>query len=263
MAKKVTPKKDAPKSPRKPRGWRDEHLFTIWEICRGGGSDRRIRDVLGISGATLTAWMRDVPLLADGMRRARESIKNDALGRFFEYIHGHLPDELRGLWDELKMNSKDKEGGLARNMRLVEQEPVLHQQHLFLHAYAASMFNASAAVRLLGIPVRRLEQWEKDPEFGRLLKEVDFHKKCFFQDALMDLVGARNPRAVLFANERVNRDEYGKRIGVEVSGKVEVEHQHKMIILNQVADRLSFETRQELLEVFRSIEMEKENEHNN
>lgn len=259
--KKKTPLPKNKNSTPKPhvKGWRDEHLFTIWEICRNGGTDRMIRDVLGISGATLTAWMRDVPLLAEGMQRARELLESSAVERFFEYIHGHLPADLRALWETMKRNVEDKDklgGGLARNMELVAAEPVINQQHLFLHAYASSFFNASAAVRVLGISVRKLEVWQKDAGFRRLLEEVNFHKKGYFQNALMGLVEKGDPRAILFANERVNREEYGRRIGLEISGKVEVEHQHKMIMMKDVADRLSFDTRQELLEVFRAIEAE-------
>lgn len=230
--------------------WRDEYLFDAWEFARNGMNNTDIAKALGTDTKTFKRWCDRVPLLGEGLAHARERARANAVGGFFEYIYRHLPKDLRELWEELKMNMSSQKGK-DRNISIFRSQNKRDQQHLFLHAYVSRKFNASAACRILGLPVHQLESWKQEPDFRRLMDEVHFHKKCYFEAGLFNLVEKGNAKAILFVNERINREQYGKRVEIVHDGKVQVEHTHKVVLLKELPNGLSHETRLELLEAIR------------
>jgi hypothetical protein len=95
------------------------------------------------------------------------------------------------------------------------------RQQLFIHALCHTGFDLSKACRMVGINRMLIEQWRRDAEFLQLLEEVQFHKKNFFEKALIGLVAEGHPGAVVFVNRTLNADRgYSEKLEVNHSGSV-------------------------------------------
>src|SRR5690606_14891883 len=93
-------------------------------------------------------------------------------------------------------------------------------QQLFCHALLHTAYDISKACHMVGISFNTLNKWRNDLEFLQMLEEVQFHKKNFFENALIGLVGESHPGAVIFANRTLNADR-------GYSDKLELTHETK------------------------------------
>ena len=99
------------------------------------------------------------------------------------------------------------------------------KQRLLVHALSVTRFDLNRCCQMLDISKAHLDRWAKDdPRFAKLWAEVHFQKQNFVESALMELVADGNTRAILFANERLNREQYGQEI--KVTGQVNHVHAH-------------------------------------
>lgn len=104
-------------------------------------------------------------------------------------------------------------------------------------------FNVAHACRVVGVSPQAVAAWrKKDPKFQRLMETVKEAKKDFCDDALMDLVGARDPAAVIFVNKTLNRDRgYDQRVTVHMEGSVNQNHTISVKELSVDAKRMLLE----------------------
>lgn len=165
------------------------------------------------------------------------------------YVYQKLPDRLKKLWDQIDFWDDDAQTGADKIERLLAGESDSVRQHLFLHALVSSSFNPSEAARKVQIPLNKVKRWaETDADFSALMTQILEHKKNFFEGALIDLVKARNPHAVIFVNKTVNADRgYSEKIDLNVSGQVDVNHH--LIPIDDLD--LDLDTRKKLLEAIR------------
>lgn len=225
--------------------WRDEFYVTVYESAKAGMRNEEIAGVLGCTPLTFAQWCKTKRALADALARGRAKDKPT----FTEYVYGRLPLSLKKVWKKINRMSEEA-NGLVKVQRILENKGEHVQQHLFIYAFCNCNFNASRALRKLGLSKATLNKWvESDPNFVALFEEIDWHKANFFEDALVKKIKAGDIHAIIFANKTFNRDRgYGEKTQVEVSG--EVNHTHK--ILNEdVLSRLSLACRQELLQALR------------
>jgi hypothetical protein len=250
------------RSDRKYKGqrWRDSYLFDILFCAFSGMNQNQIENRLKVKDGQLNIWFECVPFLkwCYDYTMFLKGNGDFAVNRFFEYVYGCLPDELKHLWNNLKLyNGKNDRKKVAD---LLLRTPKQQHQHLFIHAYIHCHFKIAHALKFCGLSLTRYYKWmAHDSEFKALMEQVEFYKVAFFEDALIDLVQERNPKAVMFVNERYN-SKYKKTLEVNVSGNIE--HNHKIEISNTILESLSHETRLELFEVLERNGLLKEGEDN-
>jgi len=147
--------------------------------------------------------------------------KNQKPQTFRDYVFRSLTPEAQKVWDEIQFWEGNTNGPQAVNKILANQTTHMRQE-LFVHALVMSNYNISEALRTVGTSYTVFQKWSADPEFRLLIEEIGWHKKNFFENALIDLVAMRVPQVVLHANKTVNADRgYGDRVAVDMNAKVE------------------------------------------
>src|SRR5262245_54840714 len=205
---------------RKPRKWKDEHYVTVYELARSGASKQKIRKVLGVAAVTWSKWWDRRPALRDAFKRAHNSRRG--VQTLSDYIYGKLPKKLRRIWKKLARYSRLK-NGVERIEDLLKDQGKRARQHLWLHAYISSGFNASQACRMLSIARQVFEGWYKnDVEFHELFDGMLTVKKDYFEGALVTLVQDGDSSAIMFVNRTLNADRgYGTKVQLEHTGQIE------------------------------------------
>jgi len=186
-------------------------------------NDPELAAALGITEGRLKEWKQNEPAFYRAIVAAREgsSDSGKSSGVIARHVGNSLPNELRELWDELVEEKSDREAVLYN----LATRGDFDKQRLLVHALSVTRFDLNSCCRLLDISKAQLDKWAKDdPRFPKLWEEVHFQKKNFVESKLMELVADGNSRAVLFANERLNREQYGQEI--KVTGQVQHVHAH-------------------------------------
>lgn len=228
--------------------WKDEFVLTGYDLAREGLAESHIAKALGVSKPTLIEWKRKKPLF----RRALARGKNFSKGTkgtitFADYVYRRLPAELQDVWDRINRLSKCKTAR-ERIDAIMANQGKQARQHLFIHAWIQHNFSISRAMRTCGLSRALFELWKRDPEFLKLVNEIEFHKKNFFEDQLIGLVRNGDTSATIFVNKTYNRDRgYGEKVQVEHTGTIQ--HSHALVSLEDLD--LPLETRKEILAAIR------------
>lgn len=214
-------------------------FYDAWLRCDAPG---KIAESLNISSANvMLQWIERYPEL----KMAKEMALNRRGGTqtFSGYIFKHLSKEAQAVWKEIQFW---EESSSYENIEtILSGQSKRIRQELFIHALVSSSFDVSEALRMVAIPRAAFIHWrDNDLEFRQLVEEIQWHKKNFFEHALMDLVEARHPSAVLFVNRTVNADR-------GYTEKVEVHHSGSVGELNFEDLDLDLETRKKVLEAMR------------
>lgn len=244
---KATRKVEQPKE----KKYQDSIVFDAYEASRSGLSEEGIASLLQIPYITLRRWKNNHPLFALALRKGRlHHTKEDGQVTFRDYVYQRLDPKLQTLWDEINACEKSK-SSIGRLEAMFAQHGVKARQHLFLYAFTASNFNASKALQKVGLAKKTLEGWiERDPDFARLMDEIEWHKGNFFESALVRAVKAGETGAILFANRTFNKDRgYGIKVEHTVSGQIN--HVHTVDVDNL---RLDLETKRKLLDAIEAQE---------
>lgn len=223
--------------------WEDKFYVRAYRLARDGHSDASIHGALGVKKDTWYHWLKVRPALQEAVDEGREA-KSGGVGKFVEFVKGKMPAELVPMWEALTGDKEELRAEAIGHMATMKKS---HRQHLFVRAYISCRFNVSMACRLVGINPLIPAAWRRaDPKFKKMMETIHEAKKDFFEDALMDLVAARDTSATIFANRTVNRDRgYDQRVTVKIEGEVKQDH------VIRVAD-LSQETLAKLLEETRA-----------
>jgi hypothetical protein len=221
--------------------------YFFW-ICHGEHEFTKQAQLIGVHLDTFKSWY-NTPAFKTAREKAEE-LKAGQAQSFGEYVFRQLTPEAQKVWKRIKDCWLDKEtrqrpgqqASLHREMKSLGRKI---RQELFIHALVYSNYNLSEACRLTGVSYNQLNGWRReDTGFKRLIEEVEWHKKNFFEHALMDLVAERYPAAVLFVNRTINADRgYSERLTLE----------HKMDPSFGLDDLdLDLETRKKILEAIRN-----------
>jgi len=151
-------------------------------------------------------------------RKLAEQVKPRREATFAAYVFKQLSPEAQKAWESIRFWSNHKDAS-----KMIEK--LLHphnrrvRQELFIHALVSTTFDTTAACRLACVSKDTLRVWrEEDLEFCQLVEEVQWHKKNFFEKAMLDLVNERHPLATIWVNKTVNADRgYSEKIKVEHS----------------------------------------------
>lgn len=233
--------------------WKDEYIVRVYELARAGMSQAQIIQVLGCSKQTFITWKDRKPALREAFRRGvlyRKGQHAEGFS-FRNYVYNQLSAAAKATWDEIMVfertaNRREKIDAIfaKRGVRM--------RQHLFLYAWTSSNFKFTAALRRVCISSWTFNHWKKtDPEFARLVAEIEQHKKDFFEEHLCSLVAGGDSAATIFANRTYNRDRgYGEHVDVGVTGQIN----HAVYPIDSLD--LPLEARSQILESLRRKRIE-------
>lgn len=206
--------------PQRPRGGAPstKTLLEYYDVALREGIEARQAAALGIAQKTLKQWLAAFPDfelardMAAGHRANRETLNN--------YIYERLSPEAQECWEKIKR--WDRFSAWSKIEALLQGKTKRIRQELFIHALVCSNFDASTAGRMIGVSRPTYERWMKeDLAFQQLIEEITWHRKNFFEKALMNLVETGHPHAVIFVNRTVNADRgYSEKLKIEHSGQV-------------------------------------------
>lgn len=227
--------------------WNDDFYVTAYKLARQGMTNNDIMSFIGVTKPTFIDWVRRRPALNKALEQGRSDKDANFQASFRDYVYQRLSPDLKELWEEINRCER-KDSGFERVEGLLEAKGDRARQHLFLYALVHCNFNPSEACKKIGISTTKLKKWtHNEPEFRELLDEMHWHKGNFFEEGLVKLVREGDTKAIVFANERYNRDRgYGNKVEVKHSGSVN--HTH---MIDVDALELDPETKLKLLEAVR------------
>lgn len=230
--------------------WDDRHLVTVYQLAREGLPEKQIAQALGVKPDTFRSWKMKRRALRDACQRGRKhNGTNGTNATFRDYVYNRLPPNLQELWH--KINACElEEYGPQRLDALFAEGGKRARQHLFIYAYVDSNFNMSNAMGKIGVSRRLFHVWcEQDADFAELIDELHWHKKNFFEAALIGRVVAGDTAAILHVNKTINADRgYSEKVRVEVTGAVE----HTVAALSFDDLDLPLDTRKQILAAMRA-----------
>lgn len=207
--------------------WNDNFYIQIYDLAREGMNNKEISEIINVSYKTLRRWIEEKPALKEALTKARGKKSDKPTGvvssvqTFMEYVYKQLPEDLKDTWDELQ--AYEKETNAIRKVELLlHNKGERVRQHLFLHALVCSNFNASEACRRVNITKNTFDGWLlADTGFAELVDQMIWHRKNFFESALVGLVAQGDASATIFANRTMNRDRgYDMKTTVDITGGV-------------------------------------------
>jgi hypothetical protein len=227
--------------------WKETFYVRAYELARQGLTDPKIADALGVSLQILRIWKSKRPAFREAIETGRNGTGSQLATTLNDWVYQRLPPNLQELWNELEQ--LDQTDNSVRQLEcMLEGAGKRARQHLFIHALVVSHFNLSEACRKVNVTRKTMENWIRtDPTFGELVQEVVWHKKNFFEDALVRLVATGDPSAVIFVNKTFNRDRgYADKTTMDVTVSGVVQHSHTVVPVESLG--LDLETRKLLLE---------------
>jgi transposase len=242
--------------------YKPEFVVDVYLAAKSGMTETQISKVLGISVHTLRVWEKKkkaFKLALDRGRAEQRGKKNSTLS-FQDYIYEQLSYKNRKLWkkiNSLHRNKKKRDDNIERIEALLEKRGKHARQSLFMHAWVSSNFSISKALRKVNISRSTFELWKKDTEFHILFKEMEWHKKNFFEEYLCKIVKGGNPAAIIFANKTYNRDRgYGDKLEVDMNLSGELDAN----VISVDTLNLNLETRKALLKSSRKKKAQSKSE---
>lgn len=135
-----------------------------------------------------------------------------------------LDPETKQIWDDLcAMEDVDER---QKALMLLADGGDHVRQKLLAQALMDVNFNLHRAMKLVGVTPKEYRKWLGNPQFSALMAGIHDGKKIFVESALMDLVAQGEVKAVLAANESLNKEVYGKTIEVnqnhQIGGKLDL-----------------------------------------
>ncbi len=207
--------------------WKTEIIFRVYELAKTGMTESKMAKVLGISLPTFRVWETKKKVFRMAVRRGRRYYKkrNGESFTFRDYVYKRLPKDVRKVWEEINQLDKSKSGVEKIESLLVKRGKRI-RQHLFFYAWTAANFSISSALRKVNLSRSTFDLWMRnDPDFAKLVEEIDWHKHNFFEDNLCKLVAGGDSPATVFANRTFNRHRgYNDKTEVDVNlgGRVDV-----------------------------------------
>ena len=209
--------------------WQDDYYYKLYALAAAGYSTQAIAEAVGIDHGTLLKWQKEHPALERAIAEGHRTSTGLAT-KLPEYIFARLSPELQLIWDDILLVWNEANGHIKIEKAL-EGKGKRERQHLFLYALAATTYSASKACVMLNISKATLDYWSQDPDFHELWNEIEWHKKNFCEDKLMELVNAGWPAAVIMVNKTLNADRgYGNKL--QVTGNIQ--HTHVTVDLGRL-----------------------------
>lgn len=250
--------KKAQKAGRASKTIAPEKYGEVYELVKTGLSDKDVAERFGLKKSHLREQRDKDKALDSLITTARQMTRPRGAGEgnFEEYVYGHLDPRARKHWDKImevwkSKASPDRRDKLRQVLKGTQNASKNVRQGLFVHAWIKTGFNGTQASMLSGVPYRTYMAWAKfDPHFQHLLEEIDWHRKNFFESALIKLVRKGNPAAVVHAAKTQLADRgYGTK--VEFTGQMTHTHEDRVTVEDL---NLDLDTRKKLFKALQEKE---------
>lgn len=220
----------------------EEEKFQVYDLAKEGYRSERIFKVLGLKGVNKQAIKEQIINIIKIANKNKQAVL-DPKNTLVDHVIGNLSEKQTDLFKELKDNATGANGRIGSVEAiefLLQGQTKVARQKLFLRALIDNCFNIHLAKKMLNLSSSQLAIWKKDPEFLKMISELDLYKKNFFESKLIRLVEQGDSAATIFANKTYNRDlGYGDRVDVKHS------HEHKHVTIDNL--NISLQTKKELL----------------
>lgn len=229
--------------------WKKEFVDKVYGLARSGVIESKIASKLGISYPTFMMWKkkkREFCLVLRLGKKEHRSRRSKILD-FRSYIYKRLSYDLKHVWN--RINKLDRaRNGLERLEAFLVREGEDVRQHLFIYAWVTGNFSLSKALQKVNISRGTFNKWSKDPIFIKMVNEIEWHKKNFFEDSLCDLVASGDSSATIFVNKTYNRDRgYNEKVEVNMNLSGEINQN----VMSVDVMKLSLRAKKEILESLR------------
>ena len=209
--------------------WKDEMILDAYCLAVSGLKNTEIAKGLGISKETFKKWGKTKPIFRKAVTRGRKVYKGsrDEAASFRNYVYHQLPPKLKKLWEEINECDDSKISGIKRIEALLKKQGKRARQHIFIYAWIENNFHISNALKKANISRTCFNNWmENEPEFAKLVDEIHWHKKNFYEAGLTSLVAAGNAPCTIFANKTINADRgYAEKLKIDMNAQVTQEMQ--------------------------------------
>lgn len=201
-----------------------KHAIPAAVLAYASSTDMDICRHLKMSDVAFRKWRRKYPFFNYAVEEGRRirTLRNTGES-IQEWVAGRLSPAARKVWDSIMFWQEHKdEYDKIREVIKPQSEHI--RKTVWLHAFVKCRFSISSACRLVGISYHAVNQWRQEGEFKKMVDEILAMQGDFIEEALMDLVAARDTGAVIFASRTKNRDRgYGDKIDVNHSGSIKHE----------------------------------------
>jgi len=230
--------------------WKDDFIIEGYNLAGSGLKESQIAQVLGISLPTFRVWEKKKLPFGKAIKKGRKEYR-DKTGKtlsYRDYIYKRLSVDLRKVWNRINKLDK-KKSGLERIEAILDRKGKRVRQELFIYAWISGNFSISEALRKVNISRTTLERWKtQDPDFAKLIEEIHWHKKNFFEDHLCRLVAGGDSGAIIFVNKTYNRDRgYNEKFDIDMNLRGEIDQN----VMSVDVLKLPLETRKEILKSLR------------
>jgi hypothetical protein len=218
-----------------------------YEAAREGLKGGQLARAIGTDLRTLKKWKKKYPFFTEAIELARKYKGASGISKFIDYVYGVLSPELQQVWDKISA-WENEPNAISRITALLDKNGEYARMHLFAHALIKNNFSVTNACRTLCMSFPRMEDMiMRNPDFGKILEQMKLCKQDFYETALVKLVDAGEPSAVIFANKTYNRNRgYNEKTELEVTGSITNTHLVDISVLN-----LPIEVKKMILEAYR------------
>jgi len=219
-----------------------EEKFIVYDMAKEGTSSSNILRALALKNIHKQKIKEEI-LKIIKIANKNKSKQAEEKNPLTDFVIGNLSEKTRNMFLILKDNIEGADGkiGCAEAIDFVLQgQPKEIRQKLFLQALVDSCFNVNYARKMINLSSAQLSIWKKDPEFLKMINELQMYKKNFYESKLIKLVDMGDSAATIFANKTFNRDlGYGDRVDVKHT------HEHKHLNIDNL--NISLKAKKELL----------------
>ena len=237
--------------------WKYKYLAQTYELMKGGMSETKAAQVLGIAFWTFRSWKKKKPYFKAIVQAAKKAYKgnNGKVLGWTDYVYKQLSDEEKILWR--KINKCDSlKNGVERIEALFKDGGLRIRQKLFIHAWLVSNFSLSQALRKANISRGTFKLWKNnDPGFAELTEDIQWYYKEWVQDHLTQLIAFGDSSATIFANRTLNRDRFPEKSALDVNLKGTL--QQTVVDLSKL--KLPLKTKKQILKAIRRANNDNDN----
>lgn len=196
-----------------------EMLLEFYDAQLRHVSDIECANKLGITPTALHYRIQHSPALQYARQLALDKRKSTATLQ--DYVYKRLSKDAQQVWTDINFWS-DTTSAYDKIEAIMTGKSETLRQELFIHALICHSFDVSTACYVTNTSRARLVRWNNDFDFRQLILEIQDHKANYFEKALVELVGERNPTAVIFANKTINAKRgYTDKLILEHTGSIQ------------------------------------------
>lgn len=195
--------------------------FRVYDYAKMGMRLPSIATACKVNLKTMRKWKRVHPELKVAYSLGRSASKRKAGDAYHKFVFQRLSKPMQKVWKRVTRYQRLHDRRERVELIFAKRGEAV-RKHLFIHAVTVTNFNITKACKLLNVNKSMYDGWiASDPEFIKLLDELKFHQKNFYESKLLEACDNNEASAITFANRTFNADRgYGNKLEVNHTGTV-------------------------------------------